>query len=188
MAIETADVVLMKATLQDVITALHLSRVVMRRIRLNFFWAFTYNVVGIPLAAGVLYPALRIQVRLRVRRRVRLRLGLRLVSNPNPNPNPITLTPPHPVPAHVRRRRHGALLGNPDPDPNPDPSPSPNPNPNPNPNPSPSPTPTPNPEVSVVCSSLLLRLYQPPKPLALRGASGRAASTQAGLELTAEIV
>ena len=73
-AIETADIVLMKATLQDVITALHLSRVVMRRIRLNFFWAFTYNVVGIPLAAGVLYPALRIQVRLRVRRRVRLRL------------------------------------------------------------------------------------------------------------------
>ena len=83
MAIETADVVLMKATLQDVITALHLSRVVMRRIRLNFFWAFTYNVVGIPLAAGVLYPALRILVRLRVRRRVRLRhrlsLGLRVV-------------------------------------------------------------------------------------------------------------
>ena len=76
MAIETADVVLMKATLQDVITALHLSRVVMRRIRLNFFWAFTYNVVGIPLAAGVLYPALRIQVRLRVRRRVRLRVFL----------------------------------------------------------------------------------------------------------------
>ena len=69
-AIETADVVLMKATLQDVITALHLSRVVMRRIRLNFFWAFTYNVVGIPLAAGVLYPALRIQVRLRVRVRL----------------------------------------------------------------------------------------------------------------------
>ena len=60
-AIETADIVLMKATLQDVITALHLSRVVMRRIRLNFFWAFTYNCIGIPLAAGVLYPGLRIQ-------------------------------------------------------------------------------------------------------------------------------
>ena len=42
--------------------------------------------------------------------------------------------------------------------------------------------------VSVVCSSLLLRLYQPPKPLALRGASGRATSPQAGLELTAEVV
>ena len=55
-AIETADIVLMKATLHDVVVALHLSRVVMRRIRLNFVWAFGYNLVGIPLAAGVLYP------------------------------------------------------------------------------------------------------------------------------------
>ena len=62
MAIETADVVLMKATLQDVITALHLSRVVMRRIRLNFVWAFGYNLVGIPLAAGLLYPGFGIQL------------------------------------------------------------------------------------------------------------------------------
>jgi Cu+-exporting ATPase len=116
-AIETADIVLMKATLQDVITALHLSRVVMRRIRLNFFWAFTYNCVGIPLAAGVLYPGLRIQF------------------------------PPMFAGAAM------ALSS-----------------------------------VSVVCSSLLLRLYQPPKPLALRGASGRATSTQAGLELTTEVV
>ena len=61
-AIETADVVLMKATLQDVITALHLSRVVMRRIRLNFVWAFGYNIVGIPLAAGLLYPCYGIQL------------------------------------------------------------------------------------------------------------------------------
>ena len=61
-AIETADVVLMKATLQDVITALHLSRVVMRRIRLNFVWAFGYNLVGIPLAAGLLYPCYGIQL------------------------------------------------------------------------------------------------------------------------------
>merc|ERR1719164_118683 len=96
-AIETADVVLMKATLQDIITALHLSRVVMRRIRLNFFWAFTYNVVGIPLAAGVLYPGLHIQF------------------------------PPMFAGAAM------ALSS-----------------------------------VSVVCSSLLLRLYQPPKPLATR--------------------
>ena len=115
-AIETADIVLMKATLQDVITALHLSRVVMRRIRLNFFWAFTYNCIGIPLAAGVLYPGLRIQF------------------------------PPMFAGAAM------ALSS-----------------------------------VSVVCSSLLLRLYQPPKPLARRGASGRATST-AGLELTTEIV
>lgn len=60
-AIETADIVLMKATLHDVVVALHLSRVVMRRIRLNFVWAFGYNLVGIPLAAGVLYPAFLIQ-------------------------------------------------------------------------------------------------------------------------------
>ena len=120
-AIETADIVLMKATLQDVITALHLSRVVMRRIRLNFFWAFTYNCIGIPLAAGILYPGLHIQF------------------------------PPMFAGAAM------ALSS-----------------------------------VSVVCSSLLLRLYQPPKPLALRGASSRAPPTQANLELelkpTTEIV
>ena len=52
-AIETADIVLMKSSLQDVVTALDLSRVVMRRIRINFVWAFGYNVIGIPLAAGV---------------------------------------------------------------------------------------------------------------------------------------
>ena len=55
-AIETADVVLMKSALQDVATALDLSKVVLRRIYLNFGWAFGYNLVGIPLAAGVLYP------------------------------------------------------------------------------------------------------------------------------------
>ena len=74
--------------------------------------------------------------------------------------------------------------------PNPDPNPSPNPNlnPSPSPNVNPNRNRNPTPEVSVVCSSLLLRLYQPPKPIALRGGSGRAASTQAGLELTAEAV
>jgi len=95
-AIETADVVLMKSSLQDVVTALHLSRVAMRRIRINFVWAFIYNVVGIPLAAGVLYPGLHIQF------------------------------PPMFAGAAM------ALSS-----------------------------------VSVVCSSLLLRLYQPPKPLPL---------------------
>ena len=52
----------MEPTLQDVVTALDLSRVVMRRIRINFIWAFMYNIIGIPLAAGVLYPGLYIQV------------------------------------------------------------------------------------------------------------------------------
>jgi Cu+-exporting ATPase len=96
-AIETADVVLMKDTLQDVVTALDLSKVVMRRIRLNFIWAFGYNLVGIPLAAGVLYPGLGIQF------------------------------PP--------MFAGGAMALS---------------------------------SVSVVCSSLLLRLYQPPRPLSMR--------------------
>jgi Cu+-exporting ATPase len=55
-AIETADVVLLNPSLIGVATALHLARAVMRRIRLNFVWAFGYNVIGIPLAAGVFYP------------------------------------------------------------------------------------------------------------------------------------
>ena len=96
-AIETADIVLMKSSLQDVVTALDLSRVVMRRIRLNFCWAFGYNIVGIPLAAGALYPALYIQF------------------------------PPMFAGAAMTLS-----------------------------------------SVSVVCSSLLLRLYQPPKPLTIR--------------------
>ncbi len=61
-AIETADVVLIKSSLADVPVALDLSRVVMRRIRLNFVWAFGYNLVGIPLAAGLLYPGFGIQL------------------------------------------------------------------------------------------------------------------------------
>ena len=61
-AIEAADIVLMKTSLIDVCTALDLSRVVMRRIRINFAWAFGYNIVGIPFAAGVFYPFLLVQL------------------------------------------------------------------------------------------------------------------------------
>lgn len=75
-AIETADIVLMKNDLRDVITAIDLSKVTYRRIWLNFIWAFGYNLLGtilpsfqcflssshfqyvaVPIAAGVLYPA-----------------------------------------------------------------------------------------------------------------------------------
>ena len=55
-AIESADVVLMKNDLLDVVTAVSLSKAVIRNIKENLFWAFFYNVCGIPLAAGVLYP------------------------------------------------------------------------------------------------------------------------------------
>jgi len=61
-AIETADVVLMKSALRDVCTSMDLSRAVMGRIKLNFFWAICYNVVGIPLAAGLFYPGFQIKI------------------------------------------------------------------------------------------------------------------------------
>ncbi|HBU11592.1 MAG TPA: heavy metal translocating P-type ATPase [Clostridiales bacterium] len=54
-AIESADVVLMKSDLYDVVTAIDLSKAVMRNIRQNLFWAFIYNIIGIPIAAGVFY-------------------------------------------------------------------------------------------------------------------------------------
>ncbi len=57
-AIESADVVLMKSSPLDVASAVQLSRAVLRNIKQNLFWAFFYNVLGIPLAAGLLYPAL----------------------------------------------------------------------------------------------------------------------------------
>ncbi|TQD95159.1 hypothetical protein C1H46_019246 [Malus baccata] len=55
-AIEAADIVLMKSNLEDVITAIHLSRKTFTRIRLNYIWALGYNVLGIPIAAGALFP------------------------------------------------------------------------------------------------------------------------------------
>ena len=54
-AIESADLVLMKSDLDDVPRALHLSALTLRNIKQNLFWAFCYNTVGIPIAAGVLY-------------------------------------------------------------------------------------------------------------------------------------
>ena len=61
-AIESADVVLMKSDLMDAVTAVELSRATIRNIRQNLFWAFFYNAICIPLAAGVFYPALRWQL------------------------------------------------------------------------------------------------------------------------------
>jgi Cu+-exporting ATPase len=55
-AIESAGVTLVKGDLRGVSKALHLSRATMRNIRQNLFFAFCYNVLGIPIAAGVLYP------------------------------------------------------------------------------------------------------------------------------------
>lgn len=54
-AIESADIVLMKSDLQDVVTSIELSHSVIKNIKENLFWAFFYNALGIPVAAGVLY-------------------------------------------------------------------------------------------------------------------------------------
>jgi Cu2+-exporting ATPase/Cu+-exporting ATPase len=56
-AIESADIVLMKSDLLDVSTAVQLSKAVIRNIKQNLFWAFIYNIIGIPIAAGVFYTA-----------------------------------------------------------------------------------------------------------------------------------
>jgi len=55
-AIESGDIVLIKDDLRDVVMAIDLSRYAMKKIKQNLFWAFFYNLVGIPIAAGILYP------------------------------------------------------------------------------------------------------------------------------------
>ena len=61
-AIDSADIILMKSRLTDAITAIRLSRAVITNIKENLFWAFFYNVIGIPLAAGVWYPVFGIRL------------------------------------------------------------------------------------------------------------------------------
>jgi Cu+-exporting ATPase len=56
-ALEAADVALMRGDLRAFASAVRLSRAAMRTIKQNLFWAFIYNVIGIPVAAGILYPA-----------------------------------------------------------------------------------------------------------------------------------
>jgi len=55
-AMETGEIVLIKDDLRDVITAIDLSKYTLNKIKQNLFWAFFYNIVGIPVAAGILYP------------------------------------------------------------------------------------------------------------------------------------
>ncbi len=55
-AMETGEIVLIKDDLRDVIKAIDLSKYTLRKIKQNLFWAFFYNIVGIPIAGGILYP------------------------------------------------------------------------------------------------------------------------------------
>ena len=62
-AVETGDVVLMKSDPSDVLTAIELSKATVRKMRQNLFWAAIYNVIAIPVAAGLLYPSLGLMLR-----------------------------------------------------------------------------------------------------------------------------
>lgn len=61
-AIESSDVVLMRSDILDVVSALELSKATIKNIKENLFWAFFYNTIGIPLAAGILFPAFGIKL------------------------------------------------------------------------------------------------------------------------------
>ncbi|MFQ5406249.1 MAG: heavy metal translocating P-type ATPase [Candidatus Micrarchaeia archaeon] len=61
-AIETGEIILIKDDLQDLVTAIDLSKYTIEKIKQNLFWAFIYNIVGIPIAAGLLYPVLGLQL------------------------------------------------------------------------------------------------------------------------------
>ena len=61
-AVEAAHFVLMRSSLHDVVTALHLSATALRRIKANYAWAMVYNICALPIAAGALYPSYRVQL------------------------------------------------------------------------------------------------------------------------------
>src|SRR6476659_1261311 len=61
--VETGDIVLMKSDPSDVLAAIRLSKATVRKMKQNLFWAAIYNIVAIPLAAGVLYPSLGLMLR-----------------------------------------------------------------------------------------------------------------------------
>lgn len=61
-AIESADIILMKNSLLDVVSAIELSKATIKNIKMNLFWAFFYNAIGIPVAAGILYPLIGLKL------------------------------------------------------------------------------------------------------------------------------
>ena len=61
-AMESADIVLMKSDLLDVVTAIQLSKATIRNIKQNLFWAFIYNIIGIPVAAGLFFIPLALKL------------------------------------------------------------------------------------------------------------------------------
>ena len=92
-AIEASDITLISGSLTAVVTAIKLSRSTMRNIRQNLFFAFAYNIVGIPIAAGVLYPFLGLRLSPMIAAGAMALSSLSVVSNSNRlrsfNPKPI---------------------------------------------------------------------------------------------------
>jgi Cu+-exporting ATPase len=82
-AIESSDVTLISGALGGVVTAIRLSRATMRNIRQNLFFAFAYNAVGIPIAAGVLYPFLGVRLSPMIAAGAMTLSSLSVVSNAN---------------------------------------------------------------------------------------------------------
>ncbi|MEO3782345.1 heavy metal translocating P-type ATPase [Actinocorallia sp. B10E7] len=105
-AIEAADITLISGSLTGVVTAIALSRATMRNIRQNLFFALAYNAVGVPIAAGVLYPFLGIRLSPMIAAAAMALSSLSVVTNANrlrrwhPAPAP-TMTAPPPTSPHV---------------------------------------------------------------------------------------
>jgi Cu+-exporting ATPase len=59
---ETGDVILIKDDIRDVVVALEVARATMNKVKQNLFWAFVYNTLGIPIAAGLLYPFISVVI------------------------------------------------------------------------------------------------------------------------------
>ena len=82
-AIESSDITLISGALTGIVTAIRLSRATMRNIRQNLFFAFAYNVLGIPIAAGVLYPFLGLRLSPMIAAGAMALSSLSVVSNAN---------------------------------------------------------------------------------------------------------
>jgi Cu+-exporting ATPase len=98
-AIESSDITLVSGALSGLVTAIRLSRATMRNIRQNLFLAFVYNAVGIPIAAGALYPFFGIRLSPMIAAAAMALSSLSVVTNANrlrrftPTPLPATTTP-----------------------------------------------------------------------------------------------
>jgi len=82
-AIEASDITLISGSLMGVVTAVNLSRATMRNIRQNLVFAFAYNIVGIPIAAGILYPFLGLRLSPMIAAAAMAMSSLSVVSNSN---------------------------------------------------------------------------------------------------------